>query len=247
MKGIKQAFNSIASKITNQTKGCVQCKDDDCAKCKGNQHSYNYVFGNDEKILLPDCFWFAEYYSAPDYNFDNWTINGNPFNSEIGLITGNASNSINPNVSKIIYDLRFIWAFTNDVNALPTPPTALNSGGRPTSSTWVQGGCELKCWELFVPATDVLFGQLYLGIAITSFIDYQAFNLGLIDVSNPLIINAIDLYYKSAFGSQASVTSIYDGKLGGYVVYILNTYENFPPSWNNQSLGTMTFNEVICV
>jgi hypothetical protein len=100
---------------------------------------------------------------------------------------------------------------------------------------------------LFVPATDVLFGQIYLGIAISSFIDYQGFGFGLIDVSNPLIINAIDQYYKSAFGSQASVTSIFDGKIGGWFIYILNTYENFPPMWSNQTLGSMSFNEVICV
>lgn len=245
MKNLKQSFQSLSNKVTNQIKGCVQCNDSDCAKCKGNQNSFDYIFGNDQKLISPTCFYFAQYYSAPDNNFDNWTMNGNPFNSEIGLITGNASNGINPLNLLILYDLRFAWTITNDTNTLPSLPIADTPIGQQVA-IWEQGGCELKCWELFVPQTDIYFGQLFLGIPIVSFIDYQAFGLGLINISNPTIINAIDAYYKSAFGSQAQVLSIYDGKLGGYKVFILNTYELYPPIWSNQSLGSMSFNEIIC-
>jgi hypothetical protein len=38
MKGIKQAFDRITSKVQNQIKGCVQCENNDCSRCK-HQHS----------------------------------------------------------------------------------------------------------------------------------------------------------------------------------------------------------------
>jgi len=37
MKGIKQAFDRITSKVQNQIKGCVQCDNNDCSRCK-HQH-----------------------------------------------------------------------------------------------------------------------------------------------------------------------------------------------------------------
>jgi len=245
MKGIKQAFDRITSKVQNQIKGCVQCDNNDCKKCNGNQHSFDYVFGNDQRTLNLDCFYFAEYYSAPDVNFDNWTINGNSFNNEISLITGNASNSINPNAYPIIYDLRFAWKKTNDISLLPTLPEAKDSFGNSFYANWVQAGCELKCWELIVPQRDVTFGAIHLGISISSFIDYQGFGFGVIDISNPVIVSAIDSYYKSAFGNQSSVVVFLDAN-NDYVIQINNTYENFNPFWSNFSLGDMFFNEITC-
>jgi len=34
MKGIKQSFDRITSKVQNQIKGCVQCDNNDCSRCK---------------------------------------------------------------------------------------------------------------------------------------------------------------------------------------------------------------------
>lgn len=38
MKNIKSAFDSLSSKVSNQPKGCVQCKNDDCGKCKKHKN-----------------------------------------------------------------------------------------------------------------------------------------------------------------------------------------------------------------
>lgn len=84
MKNIKQAFQSIASKVTNQPKGCVQCNDDDCAKCKGNQHSYNYVFGEMEsqpQPPAPRCFNYLKI-------VDNWCYGFNPGECEWSIDDG---------------------------------------------------------------------------------------------------------------------------------------------------------------
>jgi hypothetical protein len=193
----------------------------------------------------PICFYFGEYYSAPDNNFDNSTMNGNPFNTEIYTITGNASDSINISSYPIIYDIRFVWTLTNDINTLPSLPTAFNSFNDPINATWVQGGCRLTCFELLVPQTDVNFSLLYLGISSLVVLDRAGFGIIGWDISNPAIVSIIDSYWKSAFGSQVSVTSTPDIN-GDYIIRINNTYENFAPTWENQTLGSMFFTEVSC-
>lgn len=198
----------------------------------------------------PICYFYAEYisqYQSNENTFDNFTINGNPFNSEIGLITGNASNTINPGPSIAVFDSRFPWILTDDINSVPAPPIALDGFGNQQITSWSQGSCNLRCFELFVPQTDLLFGFLYPGIALINLIDSYFFlpsPIGL-NISSASQISKIDTLYKSMFGSQASVTSTLDPN-GDYIINILNTYEAFPPFWDNQTLGTMTFYEVDC-
>lgn len=191
------------------------------------------------------CFYFGEYSSPPDNDFSFWTIGGQPFNTQLPLITGNASNSINNNASPIIIDTRFAWALTNDVTSLPTLPIALDSFGNPFTATWVQGGCKTTCYELLVPKTDLLFSQLFLGLSSGVVLDRAGFGISNWDISSPAIVSIIDTYWRSAVGPQASVTSTLDAN-GDYIVRINNTYENFAPYWSNQSLGLQYFNEVTC-
>lgn len=195
----------------------------------------------------PRCYWFAEYYSAPDNNFDLWTINGNAFTTEIYNITGDASSSLNLSNFVLVYDSRFPWLVTDDPLSLPTIPTALDSLGNPNTPTWQQGGCDLVCWELIVPKTDLQFLALYFGIPMAGFLDCQSFygsffGLG---VQNAGQIAQLQTLYQSMFGSQVTVTSTLDAN-GDYVVRINNTYESFAPAWNNTTLGTLYFIQVPC-
>ena len=195
----------------------------------------------------PRCYWFAEYYSAPDNNFNSWTINGNPFDPEIYNITGDASASINPLNQITIYDSRFPWIVTDNPLSLPTIPTALDSLGNPNTPTWQQGGCELTCWELVVPKTDLQFINLYFGIPMVNFLDCQSFYNSFfgLGVQNAGQIAQLQTLYQSMFGSQVTVTSTLDAN-GDYIVRINNTYESFAPSWNNTTLGQLVFTQVPC-
>lgn len=195
----------------------------------------------------PRCYWFAEYFSAPDNNFDLWTINGNAFDTEIYNITGDASSSLNPLNSVLVYDSRLPWLLTDNPLSLPTIPTALDSLGNPNTPTWQQGGCDLVCWELVVPKTDLQFLILNFGIGIANFLDCPAFynspfGLG---VQNAGQIAQLQTLYQSMFGSQVTVTSTLDAN-NDYVVRINNTYEAFAPSWENTTLGQLYFIQVPC-
>lgn len=80
MKGIKQAFQSISSKVSNQPKGCVQCTTNDCAKCKGNQNSFDYVFGErNQQPTIAGCFNYLIINDISCYGFNpgecEWSIN----------------------------------------------------------------------------------------------------------------------------------------------------------------------------
>jgi len=193
------------------------------------------------------CFYYAEYVSIPDNTFNFWTINGNSFNLEIGLITGNASDTLNPTNSFIVADSRFPWALAYDISSLPSVPTALDSFGNPSTPVWQQGGCVSACYELLVPKTDLLFQNLNFGIPLTNAINCIAFfgvGYGL-DVSNASQIAVLDGLYKSMFGVQAEVTSTLDVN-GDYIIRINNTYEIFSPIWDNTTIGSLYFYEVPC-
>lgn len=193
----------------------------------------------------PKCYWFAEYFSAPDHTFDLWTINGNPFNTEIYNITGDASNSLTPNGTILAFDSRFPWIVTDDPLSLPTIPTALDSLGNPFTASWQQGGCDLVCWELIVPKTDLLFGSVFIGIPIINFILDTAFFGNIFNISNATQISQLESLYQSMFGPQATITSNIDSN-GDYIIRINNTYESFPPQWINGTLGGLTFIQIPC-
>lgn len=193
----------------------------------------------------PQCFWYGEYNSALDNTFNDSTLNGQPFNVEIYTLTGNASNSMNLMNNIFVYDTRCAWTLTDDPNTLPTLPIGYNSMNDPLIGTWWEGSCELKCYELVVPKTDLIFSQLYLGTPSLIMLNRDGFGVPFWDVSNASHISIIDTYYKSFFGNQASVTSTLDSN-NDYVVQIRNTYENNTPYWDSLSIGTLIFYEITC-
>ncbi len=187
MKNLKESFQSFSNKVTNQIKGCVQCDNSDCKKCKGNQNSFDYVFGERGSepqppilkcfnyLIIDDqscqgfnqisCEWSIEYstFGLQPYSFD--------WNSYMQMIFGanDSGGGLYSKYSCGASQSSYVLRVYDDI----IPPTYVQivdqncNIGRQFFSQM----CERSCWELtfsFNPKTNIIqslgidpFGSIY--------------------------------------------------------------------------------------
>jgi len=260
MKGIKQAFQSIASKVTNQPKGCVQCNDDDCAKCKGNQNSYDYVFGEKNSEPQPPqklCFHYALINDSGCTGFAQqsceWEINDGVHGAwqysfdwsqyMINNYTGGGGGQYS-SASCFGLPSTYVLRIINGSMISPISTIDIVDSNCIIGRTSFNTICDLRCFE-------VTFGY---NPNICTNINLDIFEFGTIALFGDPVIDPVGFNgiltnnLQQIFGTGASSLTTYDSVSGLNTIQIFGIYTQFTPSMNYicGSPVSIPFNEITC-
>jgi len=189
------------------------------------------------------CYWYLDIWAYPDATFINWQIDGQPFYTNVGNLTGNVSQFWNElgfgSVSEV-----YVWTLDEQAN-LPAIPNYTDSLGNTYAVSWQQGSCAPFCVQATIPQTDAVFNLLTTGLnmlnanvdTIFTFTSYIDLNGG----GNLTLSNFFNSIYNGS-----NVTQVDDG-LGNWIVTIQNVYATNPIAMSSVNSGiTYYFNSVPC-
>lgn len=243
MKNLKQSFQSLSNKVTNQIKGCVQCNDSDCAKCKGNQNSFDYIFGERGSqpeppvlkcfnyMIIDDptcqgfnqssCEWSIEYssFGQQPFSFDWDSYMQLIFGAGVG--GGGLYSKTSCSGSSSSFVLRVLD------QTIPPNYVQIVDQNCNVNRQFFQQICDPTCWEL----------QLNVNTAVNIIQNLGLDPFGLIyfvggdPVNDPLGFNAYLLFtLQNLYGSGVTCSTTYDPVTKIATIRMFNIFTNSTPT-----------------
>jgi len=253
MKGIKQAFDRITTKVVNSQRGCVQCDNNDCSNCK---HRNEFI---DENPVEPKpmCMHFALIQDTGctgfmtgtcDWSIDDGIHGSFPYYSDWSQYMINFyPNGGGGSFSYVnCFGLPSTFVLRTFTTSPISPITSIDvidgncNLGRSAFTTL----CNKHCFEVEFGFNPAICTNIYIEI-----LEFGTILLLGDPVGDPVGFNGIlENNLQQIYGTGVSSTTNYDAITGLVTIQMFNIYTDFAPTMNyNCGLPTqIPFNEITC-